>query len=61
MQSRTPEGKHTKRFVVLVKADDGQGYTRSVSIPEFFPTKEDAQAAVSTRGFSSVVYKIRQK
>ena len=61
MQSRTPEGKHTKRFIVLLKLDAGKTYIRSDSIPEFFATREAAQAAVTTRGSSNCTYKIRQK
>jgi hypothetical protein len=61
MQSRTPEGKHTKRFIVLRKSLIDGKYERSVNIPEFFPTREEAQAAVAQRGDAGITYKVRQK
>ena len=48
MTSRTPEGKHTKRFIVLVKGVYGT-YHRSgnVVINGFFDTKEEAREYIN--------------
>jgi septal ring-binding cell division protein DamX len=65
MLSRTPEGKHTKRFIVLKKSESNGDtkYVRSVVVSGFFPTKEEAQAAVEARGskLEGTTYKVRQK
>lgn len=65
MTSRTPEGKHTKRFIVLKKSESNGDTTfvRSINIPEAFETKELAQAAIEARrsNFSTTQYKVRQK
>lgn len=61
MTSRTPEGKHTKRFIILKRDVYTNSYTRSQNIPEAFPTREEAQTAIDNRGSSGVTYKIRQK
>lgn len=63
MTSRTPEGKHTKRFIVLKKNEADGRYIRSYSIPEAFATRELAEAAVIERRSinQNVLYKIRQK
>ena len=63
MTSRTPEGKHTKRFIVLVKGVYGGTYYRSgnVVINGFFATKEEAQAAIVLHGSPGMTYKVRQK
>lgn len=61
MTSRTPEGKHTKRFIILKKNSQETKFVRSTSIPEAFPTREEAQAAIDSRGSELVDYKIRQK
>ena len=61
--SRTPEGKHVKRFIVLKKAHFDEKFTRSASLPGYYLTKEEAQAAVAANqhNFPEVAYKIRQK
>ena len=65
MASRTAEGKHTKRFIIMVKGVVG-GYTRSGNdgLRGFFATKEEAQAALDPqKGLISegLTYKVRQK
>jgi hypothetical protein len=63
MASRTPEGKHVTRFIVLKKALSDEKFVRSYNIPEFFATREEAQAAI-VKGRSDnqdVQYKVRQK
>jgi hypothetical protein len=63
MASRTPEGKHVTRFIVLKKALSDEKFVRSYNIPEFFATREEAQAAiVKARPDNQYVqYKVRQK
>jgi hypothetical protein len=62
MASRTPEGKHVTRFIVLKKALSDEKFVRSYNIPEFFATREEAQAAIVKRSDSQYVqYKVRQK
>ena len=67
MASRTAEGKHTKRFIVLKKSSNNgdEKFVRSINIPEFFETRELALAAVAERGVRNPVgtleYKVRQK
>ena len=63
MTSRTADGKHTKRFIVLKKNESNEKFIRSVIIPEYFETKELAQAAIKARGSDNplTVYKVRQK
>ena len=65
MTSRTPEGKHTKRFIVLKKSEGNLDtkFVRSVNIPEAFETKELAQSAIAERRsvVTTTQYKIRQK
>ena len=65
MTSRTPEGKHTKRFIVLKKSSNNgdEKFVRSTNIPEFFLTREEAQAAILARrsGDPTTQYKVRQK
>ena len=65
MQSRTPEGKHTTRFIVLKKSgtNGDTTFVRSTNIPEAFETKELAQAAIEARGSNlpTTQYKVRQK
>lgn len=60
MTSRTADGKHTARFIILVKEGDGV-YSRSSVIEESFPTRDAAQSAITARGLLGVEYKIRQK
>jgi hypothetical protein len=63
MTSRTPEGKHTKRFIVLKKNSMDEKYVRSLNLPQAFETKELAQTALAIHAlkFPKVQYKIRQK
>ena len=64
MASRTADGKHTKRFIVLKKEEGADvDYVRSYSIPEHFETKELAQVAIEARGSKNpkITYKVRQK
>ena len=65
MTSRTADGKHTKRFIVLKKSESNGDteFVRSINIPEYFETKELAQAAIKARGSDkpTTVYKVRQK
>jgi hypothetical protein len=63
MQSRTPEGKHTKRFIVMMKSESKGKWIRSGNdvISGFFPTKEEAQAALNLYGSKGVTYRVRQK
>ena len=65
MQSRTAEGKHTKRFIVLKKSvlNGDEKYIRSVNIPEYFETKELALVAIEARRSEvpTTQYKVRQK
>jgi hypothetical protein len=53
MASRTADGKHTKRFIILKKGLSDLEFTRSYNLSGFYETKERAQAAIS--------YKVRQK
>ncbi len=46
MASRTADGKHTKRFIVLKKSESDDKFVRSISVPQYFETKELAQAAI---------------
>ena len=46
MASRTAEGKHTTRFIILTKGYEGLVWTRSISMPGFYATKEEAQNAI---------------
>ena len=65
MASRTPEGKHVTRFIVLKKSANmgDTKFIRSLNIPEAFETKEAAQTAIDTRGVvaDGLQYKVRQK
>jgi hypothetical protein len=65
MTSRTPEGKHTKRFIVLKKSKNNGDtkFIRSVTIPEYFETKELALEAIAKLGVKAegLTYKVRQK
>jgi hypothetical protein len=65
MASRTAEGKHTTRFIVLKKSvlNGDQQFVRSLTIPEAFETKELAQAAIDARRSEvpTTQYKVRQK
>ena len=64
MASRTPEGKHVTRFIVLKKKDGlDEKFVRSLSVPGYFETRELAQAAAdeSKAQYPEVQYKVRQK
>jgi hypothetical protein len=67
MASRTPEGKHTTRFIVLKKSENkgDTKFVRSINIPEYFETKQLALDAIAERGVKNptgtLVYKVRQK
>lgn len=66
MASRTPEGKHVTRFIIMVKSYGGGEYCRSgnYGLSGFFLTREEAQAALDPqKGLASegVTYKVRQK
>ena len=65
MASRTLEGKHVTRFIVLKKSiDNGDTkFVRSINIPEFFTTREAAAEAIVVRrsGNPTAQYKVRQK
>lgn len=61
--SRTAEGKHTTRFIILRKNASDTTFTRSVSLPGFYATKELAQAAIdaTASNYPDVQFKVRQK
>ena len=63
MASRTAEGKHTTRFIILTKGYEGLVWTRSISMPGFYATKEEAQNAIREKQdwFPGVPFKVRQK
>ncbi len=63
MASRTADGKHTKRFIVLKKSESDDKFVRSISVPQYFETKELAQAAIDgiRTQYPDVEYKVRQK
>jgi len=64
MASRTPEGKHTKRFIIEYYSEVNQKWVRSHNEghPKPFATREVAQAAFTPEstddGFN---YRIRMK
>ena len=62
MHSRTAEGKHTKRFIIEVKQDDGWHRSVNEGLEGFHPTRESAQAALAVGTKSEILpYRIRQK
>jgi hypothetical protein len=63
MASRTPEGKHVTRFIVLKKNSTDTKFIRSFNSPGHFETRELAQAAAdeSKLQYPEVQYKVRQK
>jgi hypothetical protein len=63
MASRTPEGKHVTRFIVLKKNPADTEFVRSNSVPGHFETRELAQAAAdgAKDKYPEVQYKVRQK
>jgi hypothetical protein len=63
MASRTPEGKHTKRFIVLERNEKGK-FVRSALIPAFYETKDTARFDVDNfvkESGLNIEFKIRQK
>jgi hypothetical protein len=63
MQSRTAEGKHTKRFIIEVEHLSGE-WQRSINegLQGFYSTREAAQAALTVGTKSeNLTYRIRQK
>ena len=66
MQSRTLEGKHTKRFIIEFKNMIDGKWSRSQNdgLQGFFATREEAQAAIyPAKGLISdtLEYRVRQK
>lgn len=64
MASRTAEGKHTKRFIIMVKSVGDYSRSGNDGLRGFFATKEEAQAALDPqKGLISegLTYKVRQK
>ena len=63
MASRTPEGKHVTRFIVLKKSQFDEKFVRSNAVPGHFETRELAQAAADEAKdkYPEVQYKVRQK
>ena len=61
--SRTAEGKHTPRFIILKKAKGDEEFTRSYNYHDYYSTREAANAAAieATLNFPEVEYKVRQK
>lgn len=61
MKSRTEDGKHTPRFIVEVVLEDKSTF-RSIGVPEAFPTRAEAQAAIDAKDYKGgLVYRVRQK
>ena len=60
MASRTAEGKHTKRFIIERQLGDESGWTRSGDYPDFYETKESAQAVINGNT-NGCTYRVRQK
>ena len=60
MVSRTFEGRHTTRFIIEFKNANGK-YFRSHQLHQFYPTREEAQAVIDTKGDLSITYRVRQK
>ena len=66
MQSRTLEGKHTKRFIIEYKNLLNGKWQRSGNdgLGGFFATREEAQAAIDPAKeliSDTLVYRVRQK
>jgi hypothetical protein len=61
MVSRTPEGKHTKRFIVMAGDAGEQFRSGNDGLREAFSTREAAQEAITKFGSRGVTYKVRQK
>jgi hypothetical protein len=63
MQSRTAEGKHTKRFIIEVRGSNGNWFrSGNRGLRGFFSTREEANLALATGAPSpDVQYKVRQK
>ena len=64
MQSRTLEGKHTKRFIIEYRFLGKWNRSANDGLEGFFATREEAQAAIDpTKGLISdtLDYRVRQK
>ena len=64
MVSRTPEGKHTKQFIVIAEYAEYAGEqfrSGNDGLREAFSTREAAQEAITKFGSLGVTYKVRQK
>jgi hypothetical protein len=61
MVSRTPEGKHTKQFIVIAEYAGEQFSSGNDGLREAFSTREAAQEAITKFGSLGVTYKVRQK
>ena len=63
MTSRTLEGKHVTRFIVLEKASFDEKFVRSNAVPGHFETRELAQSGIDRiqAAYPNVTYKVRQK
>ena len=65
MTSRTPEGKHTKRFIIEVANGENGKFNRSVNpgLTGFFATRGEAEAALANTTSKSTLfpYRVRQK
>ena len=62
MVSRTLEGKHTKRFIIEVKAERTWFRSLNPGLQGFFPTREEANAALTEDSKSiGCTYRVRQK
>lgn len=63
MTSRTPEGKHTKRFIIEMFLPGSKQWLRSGNegITGFFNTREEADSALTVHGSPNVKYRVRMK
>jgi hypothetical protein len=63
MTSRTPEGKHTKRFIIEFQDDYDKSWFRSENEGSrgFFATREKAKVAMDIYGSAGLTYRVRQK
>ena len=60
MVIRIFEGRHTTRFIIEIKDANGK-YFRSSFLRKFYPTREEAQTVIDTKGDLSITYRVRQK
>jgi hypothetical protein len=59
--SRTPKGKHTKRFIIEFKLAGEWLRSGNEKITGFFSTREEADAALTVYGSPDVKYRVRMK